>query len=100
MRTIVFRVPDRELEALVTLGLDGGPTLAFRPLHGSWGPPIQAKSDSDDIKRPGDGFEFPTRDNTIKVCPMCGHDLAARWDNATKLCRNCGAIVRNVLVAT
>jgi hypothetical protein len=100
-RTVVFRIPDRDLEALVTI-LDDDVTLAFRPEHGSWGPPITAKADSDDLPvlRPGDGFEFPVRDATIRVCPLCGQDLVARWDNATKLCANCGAIVRNVLVAT
>lgn len=46
MRTHVFQVPDRDLQALVTIYDDGRATLAFRPGYGSWGPPIQSMSDT------------------------------------------------------
>ena len=41
MRTLVFQIPNRDLQALVTIFDDGTVTLAFRPGHGSWGPPIR-----------------------------------------------------------
>lgn len=47
MRTLVFRVPDSETEALVALGEDGYATLAFRHGNGSWLPPIAASTDTD-----------------------------------------------------
>jgi hypothetical protein len=42
MRTLVFKVPNRDLQALVTIYDDGRCTLAFRPGYGTWGPPIQS----------------------------------------------------------
>jgi predicted RNA-binding Zn-ribbon protein involved in translation (DUF1610 family) len=39
-------------------------------------------------------------DATIKTCVFCGGALASRWDSAEKLCTNCGARIRNGLVAT
>jgi hypothetical protein len=94
-RTVVFQIPDRDLQALVTI-LDNGVTLAFRPEHGSWGPPIRSKSDSEDVNHES----AVVYDATIKTCVFCGGALASRWDSAEKLCTNCGARIRNGLVAT
>jgi formamidopyrimidine-DNA glycosylase len=93
-RTVVFQIPDRDLQALVTI-LDNGVTLAFRPEHGSWGPPIASRSDSDDLRESATVY-----DATIRECPLCGGDLAARWDRSRKVCTSCGCVVRNGLVAT
>jgi hypothetical protein len=109
-RTIVFRIPDRDLEALVTI-LDDGVTLAFRPEHGSWGKPIQAKSDSNDIGATSDLDRFmdalprepesaTVYDLNVKTCPLCGEDLARTWDDyAPRLCLGCGARIRQGLVS-
>lgn len=45
MKTHVFKVPDRDLQVLVTIYDDQRATIAFRPGYGSWGPPIQSMTD-------------------------------------------------------
>ena len=50
IRSLIFDVPDRQLQALVTLHDTGEAELAFRITEGFhpsvWGPPIEPSSDS------------------------------------------------------
>lgn len=50
MRTLVFKVPDRDLQALVLIYDTGQVTLALRPQYGSWSPPLEPAIDSEDRK--------------------------------------------------
>ena len=127
MRTTVYRLPHGELEALVTTYDDGHQTLALRPQHATWGPPISPKSDSDDLSAtsdleaflasavavvpptlpdeltPGEPEEAVVFDATIRRCPLCGADLVATWEGTLKRCPQppvgCGAHLRNGLVS-
>lgn len=76
MRTIVFRVPERDLEILVMVGEDGYATLAMRPEYGSWGPPLAPTSDS----------ETPPHTATVACSCVCHH---GDYDVGPRKCWHC-----------
>lgn len=76
MVTHVFKVPDRDLQALVTVYDDGACTLAFRPGYGTWGPPIQSMSERQPLTDLDTGDRPLPESMTVPVVCTAGHQHA------------------------
>ena len=66
MQTFVFKIPNRDLQVLLTLEDGEQPTIAFRPGFGTWGPPISPMSD--EVL------------HLLPLCDSCGDEL--EWGTA------------------
>ena len=89
MRTLVFKVPNRDLQALVTIYDDGRCTLAFRPGYGTWGPPIQSLTE-----QRGAVIKVAEPPTMSGVC-ACGGEVS--WAPASQgksdgMCSRCGTV--------